>query len=122
MDSKFGVKINRYRVDNGRFSEQPFISEIYYSNHTITLCGVGSHHQNSIVEITITTLTLRARTLLLHAKRYCPELGERFPSTLTLPNSWGNDKGKYSPVIPPVITPGICILLSPRIITFTLNL
>ena len=35
--------------------------------------GVGSHHQNSIAEIKVQTLTLGARTLLLQAKRYCTE-------------------------------------------------
>ena len=41
----FGGKINRYHAYNGRFSEQPFISEIEDSNQTITFCGVVSHHQ-----------------------------------------------------------------------------
>ena len=46
----FGVKIKRYHADNGRFYEKPFRSEIEDSNQTITFCGVGSHHQNSIDE------------------------------------------------------------------------
>ena len=34
---------------------------------------LGAHHQNGIVEAAIKRLALRARTLLLHAKRYWPE-------------------------------------------------
>ena len=50
------------------------------------------------------------------------ELGGRFPLSLTLPNIWGNTKGKYSPGIYPGINSGICLLRDPRIMTFTLNL
>ena len=49
------------------------------------------------------------------------DLGGRLPFSLTLPNSWENTKGKYSPVVSPGITPGICILRSPRVMNFTLN-
>ena len=44
------IESNRYYSDNGIFSEQLFRSEIEYFNQTITFCGVGSHHQNAIVE------------------------------------------------------------------------
>ena len=44
-----------------------------YANQTITFCGVGSHHKNSIVERKFQTLTLGSRKLLLCAKRYWPE-------------------------------------------------
>ena len=56
----FEVKINRYNADNGIFSEQPFRSEIEDPKQTITICGVGSHHQCAIVERKIQTLTLGA--------------------------------------------------------------
>ena len=69
----FGVKTHRYHADNGRFSEQHFRSAIKDSNQTIKFYGVGSHHQNDIVERNIQTLTLGDRKLLLHEKRYWPE-------------------------------------------------
>ena len=72
-DETFGFKVNRYHVYNGIFSEQPFRSAVEDSNHTITFCAVGYHHQNSIVERKIKALTLGARTLLLNAKIYFPE-------------------------------------------------
>ena len=52
------VKSNRYHTYNGRFSEYLFIPVIDYSNRTRTFCGVGYHHQNSMVERKIQTLTL----------------------------------------------------------------
>ena len=42
-DVTFGLKINSYHADNGRFDGKPFRSEIEYSNQTITFCGVGYH-------------------------------------------------------------------------------
>ena len=47
----------------------------------------------------------------------CQKLGVRFPFYLNPPISGGKTKGKYSPGI----TPGICILRDPRVMTFTLN-
>ena len=37
----FGVKIHRYHAENEIFSEQTFISEIYYSKHIIKFVGLG---------------------------------------------------------------------------------
>ena len=49
------------------------------------------------------------------------QLGGRPPFSLTLPNLWGSTNGKYPPGISPSITPGMCLLQSSRVITFTLN-
>ena len=73
MSDTFGFKIKIYHAENGRFSEQPFRSAIEDSNQTKNFFGVRYHHQDVIVERKIQTLTLGARTLLLHAKRYRPE-------------------------------------------------
>ena len=51
MSAKFGVKINIYNAENGRFAEQHFRSAIEDFNQTITFSGVGYHHENDIVEI-----------------------------------------------------------------------
>ena len=67
------VEIKRYHADNVRFLKQAFRSEIEDTNHNITFCGVGSHHQNANFERKLQNLTLVARTLLLYAKIYWPE-------------------------------------------------
>ena len=68
-----GIAIKVYRADNGRFADKGFYDAVQDSNQTITLCAVGGHHQNSIVERKIKELTLIARNLLLHAIRHWPE-------------------------------------------------
>ena len=47
------VAIKAYRADNGRFADKGFHDAVQDSNQTITLCAVGGHHQNGIVEIKI---------------------------------------------------------------------
>jgi hypothetical protein len=66
--SSIGVTGKAYHADNGRFANKGFKDDCIASNQTITLCGVGGHHQNGIVECKIKDLTLGARTHLLHAK------------------------------------------------------
>ena len=46
-----------------------FLDAVEYTNQEIKFCAVGAHHQNGISESHIKILTLRARTLLLHARR-----------------------------------------------------
>ncbi len=69
-----GVDIAHYHADNGRFAEVLFRQEVDMCGQKITYCGVGAHHQNGIVERAIQDATFDARTLLLHAKRYWPEM------------------------------------------------
>ena len=66
------VKIKMYHTYNGIFSEKSFRSTIEDAKHTIKFCRVGSHHKNVIVEKN-QTLTLGARTLILHAKKNWPD-------------------------------------------------
>ena len=68
-----GYDIERWHADNGRYAEVDFRDAVKEQDQSIKYCGVGAHHQNGIVEAAIKRLTLRARTLLLHAKRYWPE-------------------------------------------------
>lgn len=62
-----GIKIKKYRADNGIFKSNAFIEDIEKLGQTIDYCGVGAHHQNGIAERTIRTIVESARTLLLHA-------------------------------------------------------
>ena len=65
-----GVDIKAYRADNGRFTDKGLRDAVYDSNQTITLCAVGGHHQNGIVERKIKELTVIDRTLILHEIRH----------------------------------------------------
>ena len=69
-----GVKIEKYRADNGRFSEKSFREEIRKAQQRIEFCGVGAHHQNSIIVRHFQTLSSQARIILLHAKHHWPAM------------------------------------------------
>ena len=84
MNSDFGVSIKSYHADNGRFAEKSFRDDISNCQQSISFCGVGSHHQNGIIERHIGLLTSGARTTLLHAQRSWPEA----ITTLLWPFAW----------------------------------
>ena len=67
-----GVKISQWHADNGRYTDKEFIEQVDKHEQKITFCGVGAHHQNGVAEASVKKHTLKARTLLLHAKRYWP--------------------------------------------------
>ncbi|KAL7463725.1 hypothetical protein ACHAXS_009080, partial [Conticribra weissflogii] len=67
------VPIKHYHADNGIFTDSLFRDDCMNALQRLTLCAVGAHHQNGIVERAIKTLTLISRTLLLHAQRHWPE-------------------------------------------------
>lgn len=66
--------IKHYHDDNGRFSDNGFIDDINQKDQKITFCGVGSHHQNSIVENKNKILNTGARMLLLHDMIMWPQM------------------------------------------------
>ena len=68
------IDIKSYHADNGQFAKEGFREEVKNSNQTITFCAVGAHHQSGIIERAIGQLTHDARTMLLHAERYWPEM------------------------------------------------
>ena len=51
----------------------------------------------------------------------CDMLGGRFPFTIALSNHLGSSKLKLPPGINPGITPGICLVRPPMVMTVTLN-
>ena len=66
--------IKHYHSDNGRFADNGFTDSINQKDQNITFCGVGSHHQNGIVENNNKILTTGASTLLLHGMRMWPQM------------------------------------------------
>jgi hypothetical protein len=83
--ASFGVSIQNYHADNGRFAEHLFLDHAKLHGQGISLCGVNTHFQNGIAEKRIRGLTERARTLLLHALN-------RWPSAINI-NLWPYDSG-----------------------------
>ena len=69
-----GVKIEKYRADNGRFAEKSFRDDVKHAQQTINFCAVGAHHQNGIIERHFQKLSSQARIILLHAKRHWPAM------------------------------------------------
>ena len=59
-------------ADNGRYTDKEFIEQVNKHEQKISFCGVGAHHQNGVAEASVKKYNLKARTLLLHAKRYWP--------------------------------------------------
>lgn len=70
----FGVSIKSYRANNGRFAEKRFLDAIKRGQQTIDFCAIGAHHQNGVIERHFQTLSSKAHTLLLHAKRLWPSM------------------------------------------------
>ena len=66
------VRIQRYRPDNGRYSDPMFLQDIKDNAQQITFCGVGAHHQNGIAEKKSRDLVENARTQLIHAMHLWP--------------------------------------------------
>ena len=100
-----GHNIERWHADNGRYAEVDFKQAVKDLEQSIKYCGVGAHHQNGIAEAAIKRLTLRARTLLLHAKRFWPEAITTmlWPYALLAAcdahNNWSVDKDGKTPMM-----------------------
>ena len=73
----FGVQVENYHADNGRFADNAFINDIKLQGQTISYCGVNAHWQNGIAEKAIRDLRENARTALLHAI-------QRWPSSINV--------------------------------------
>ena len=51
-----GVKIKSYHADNHPFTSKEFLDDIERQEQTISLSGVGAHHQNAVAERAIQTV------------------------------------------------------------------
>jgi hypothetical protein len=70
--ASFGVVIQNYHADNGRFAKRLFLDHAAQEGQTVSLCGVNAHFQNGIAEKRICDLTEKARTSLLHGMNCWP--------------------------------------------------
>ena len=69
-----GQTFKHYHANNGRFSDNVFVSAVNGKDQNITFCGVGAHHQNRIIENKNKILTTGGRTLLLQGRRMWPNV------------------------------------------------
>ena len=64
---EYGVKVEHYHADNGRFADNAFRDHVSGEGQTLTFCGVNAHWQNGVAEKAIRDIKESARTILLHA-------------------------------------------------------
>ena len=69
-----GRHVKHYHADNGVFAQNSFLKSINKKDQKITLCAVGAHHQNEIIENKNKVLTLSAHTLLLQTIFLWPQM------------------------------------------------
>ena len=62
-----GVKILHYHADNGRFTDNAFITDCNTQRQSLSYCGVNAHFQNGIAERRIWDLQEQTRTSMLYA-------------------------------------------------------
>jgi hypothetical protein len=68
----FGVRVERYHADNGRFQDVMFRNDCLEKGQDLSFCGVNAHFQNGRAERKIRDLQDMGRTSLLHAIRKWP--------------------------------------------------
>ena len=69
-----GRTVRHYHAKNGWFADNGFIDAVNGKDQKITFYGVGTHHQNIIIENKNKILTTGGRTLLLHGRRMWPNI------------------------------------------------
>ena len=74
LEATHRARVCAYREDNGRFTEPQLKEAVQTCRQHIIYCGVGSHQQNAIMEISIKELILVSWTLLLHTTKLWPKV------------------------------------------------
>ena len=62
-----GILVESYMGDNGVFKAKAFVKHIRDHNQQVHYCGVNAHHQNSVAERSIRTVSEIARSMILHS-------------------------------------------------------
>ena len=69
-----GRTVKHYHADSIRFSENGFIDAVNGKYQKIAFYGLGTHHQNGIIENKNKSLTTGRHTLLLRIRRMWPNM------------------------------------------------
>ena len=88
-----GIKIKSYHADNHPFTSKEFLADIECQEQTISLSGVGAHHQNAIAERAIQTVFAWTRAQMLHQLIHWPEQFDKANWPFALEHSinvWNN--------------------------------
>ena len=70
MALQYGIAVENYLADNGVFKCKDFMKHLFDRNQRVNFCGVNAHHQNSVAERNICTISEMARAILLHASTH----------------------------------------------------
>ena len=71
--AEYGVRIQHYHCDNGRFQDNAFKQACHDAQQQLTFSGVNAHFQNGIAERSIRDLSESAHKQLLHTRARWPQ-------------------------------------------------
>jgi hypothetical protein len=74
LAAEHNVQIKHYHSDNGVYASQAFKSSCDALHQKYSFSGVGTKHQNGVVERMIGTITRRAQSMLLHDTLLWPDI------------------------------------------------
>jgi hypothetical protein len=65
-----GVVVQDYLTDSGAFKANKFVSNIHETQELLCYCGTNGHHQNSVAERAIQSISNTARAMILHSSMH----------------------------------------------------
>jgi len=69
---QFGIKLKKFRADNAPFRAAEFKEDLELKEQDIDYSGVGAHFQNGVAERALQTVTMWARSAMLHQALHWP--------------------------------------------------
>ena len=68
-----GIKLKHFWADNHPFSSKAFLEDLAGNEQSVSYSGVGAHFQNGVAERAQYTVTLWARSMMMHQLLHWPE-------------------------------------------------
>ena len=72
-----GVYIKAYNTDNGVFTAEQFMKEVFENFQGTRRSGVGGHHHNGVAEKAIKDITRMSRTMMVHQALRWPKMVDK---------------------------------------------